>query len=297
MTEAGALLLRHAEAIVDRLDAARADMLALRAGETGSLRVGTYQSDRRPRPAGGDAPLPAPTGPGSSSGSPSRRPTRSSTARSRAATLDLAFCAAPLPDGPFESARADERPVRAPRPRRAPGGGPTSVSLADLERLALIGSSSCSSGLERRGDPARRAATPSSTRSARTTTARCRVSSPPASAPRSCRCSRSAPGDDRVRVVAPRAGRAAPRDLRRLASRPPSVAGRAGVRRDRAARSAPRSSASSPRRRSAAARATGRRERLEPLDHGRDRLALTDAHRRRGRSAPRADRARRGALR
>src|SRR6187397_2319951 len=44
MTEAGELLLRHAEAIVNRLDAARADMASLRAGETGTLRVATYQS-------------------------------------------------------------------------------------------------------------------------------------------------------------------------------------------------------------------------------------------------------------
>src|SRR3989454_12442476 len=44
LTEAGRLLLRHAEAIVARLDAARADMASLRAGETGMLRVGTYQS-------------------------------------------------------------------------------------------------------------------------------------------------------------------------------------------------------------------------------------------------------------
>src|ERR1051325_44378 len=44
LTEAGALLLRHAEAIVARLDAARADMASLRAGTTGTLRVGTYQS-------------------------------------------------------------------------------------------------------------------------------------------------------------------------------------------------------------------------------------------------------------
>src|SRR5213080_4624492 len=44
LTEAGELLLRHAEAIVARLDAARADMASLRAGETGVLRVGTYQS-------------------------------------------------------------------------------------------------------------------------------------------------------------------------------------------------------------------------------------------------------------
>jgi DNA-binding transcriptional LysR family regulator len=44
LTEAGRLLLRHAEAIVARLEAARADLAALSAGEAGSLRVGTYQS-------------------------------------------------------------------------------------------------------------------------------------------------------------------------------------------------------------------------------------------------------------
>ncbi|HVM17205.1 MAG TPA: LysR family transcriptional regulator [Gaiellaceae bacterium] len=44
LTEAGRLLLRHAAAIVARLDAARADLAALSAGEAGTLRVGTYQS-------------------------------------------------------------------------------------------------------------------------------------------------------------------------------------------------------------------------------------------------------------
>ena len=43
-TEAGMLLLRHAEAIVARLAAAQADFAALAAGEAGMLRVGTYQS-------------------------------------------------------------------------------------------------------------------------------------------------------------------------------------------------------------------------------------------------------------
>src|SRR5881398_2997656 len=44
LTEAGRLLLRHAESIVARLDAAQADLAALRAGEAGTLRVGTFQS-------------------------------------------------------------------------------------------------------------------------------------------------------------------------------------------------------------------------------------------------------------
>jgi DNA-binding transcriptional LysR family regulator len=44
LTEAGELLLRHAEGIVARLAAARADLAALDEGAVGSLRVGTYQS-------------------------------------------------------------------------------------------------------------------------------------------------------------------------------------------------------------------------------------------------------------
>jgi DNA-binding transcriptional LysR family regulator len=44
VTEAGLLLLRHADAIVAQLDAARADMAALAEGEVGTLRVGIYQS-------------------------------------------------------------------------------------------------------------------------------------------------------------------------------------------------------------------------------------------------------------
>jgi len=44
MTEAGRVLLRHAESIVARLQAAQADLAALSAGQSGSLRVGTFQS-------------------------------------------------------------------------------------------------------------------------------------------------------------------------------------------------------------------------------------------------------------
>jgi DNA-binding transcriptional LysR family regulator len=44
LTEAGALLLRHADSIVARLEAAQADLNALRAGEVGVLQIGTFQS-------------------------------------------------------------------------------------------------------------------------------------------------------------------------------------------------------------------------------------------------------------
>jgi DNA-binding transcriptional LysR family regulator len=44
LTQAGELLLRHAEAIVARLQAARADLAALASGRAGALRIGTFQS-------------------------------------------------------------------------------------------------------------------------------------------------------------------------------------------------------------------------------------------------------------
>jgi molybdate transport repressor ModE-like protein len=44
LTEAGELLLRHADAIAARLQAAQADLAALDAGDVGPLRIGTYQS-------------------------------------------------------------------------------------------------------------------------------------------------------------------------------------------------------------------------------------------------------------
>jgi DNA-binding transcriptional LysR family regulator len=44
LTEAGRILLRHADAIQARLLAAKADMSALEAGDAGRLRVGTFQS-------------------------------------------------------------------------------------------------------------------------------------------------------------------------------------------------------------------------------------------------------------
>jgi len=44
LTEAGRLLIRHADGIVARLHAAQADLAALARGDAGPLRIGTYQS-------------------------------------------------------------------------------------------------------------------------------------------------------------------------------------------------------------------------------------------------------------
>jgi molybdate transport repressor ModE-like protein len=146
MTEAGTLLLRHAEAIVNRLDAARADMHALRAGETGSLRVGTYQSIgarvlpevmRRFRSDWPKVEL--------GLSEPSTDPGLYDDIES--GRLDLAFCSAPLPDGPFEAVALMSDPYVLLLPAEHPAAAGTSLSLGDLGELALIGSSTCSSGL------------------------------------------------------------------------------------------------------------------------------------------------------
>ncbi len=147
MTEAGTLLLRHAEAIVNRLDAARADMLALRAGETGALRVGTYQSIgarvlpevmRRFRSDWPKIEL--------GLSEPSTDPELYDAIES--GKLDLAFCSAPLPDGPFEILALMSDPYVLLLPAEHPATALASVSLADLGDLSLIGASTCSSGVE-----------------------------------------------------------------------------------------------------------------------------------------------------
>jgi DNA-binding transcriptional LysR family regulator len=103
LTEAGELLLRHAQAIVSRLSAAQADLDALGNGEAGSLRVGVYQSvgehilpalmqrfveswprvDVRLEESANDVDL---------------------LAQIERGELDLTFADVPLPEGPFEHA-------------------------------------------------------------------------------------------------------------------------------------------------------------------------------------------------
>ena len=147
MTEAGTLLLRHAEAVVNRLAAARADMLALRAGETGSLRVGTYQSI-------GSRVLPEVmrrfrTGwPKIEIGLSEPTTDLDLYEEIESGRLDLAFCSAPLPDGPFDTLELMRDPYVLLLPAGHPMAKDRSCSPSDLAGLSLIGSSTCASGLE-----------------------------------------------------------------------------------------------------------------------------------------------------
>jgi DNA-binding transcriptional LysR family regulator len=146
LTDAGVLLLRHAEAIVARLDAARADMAALRAGETGALRVGTYQSV-------GARVLPAvmrrfmAEWPGIDLGLSEPATDPELYGEIESGDIDLAFCSPPMLEGPFESLELMSDPYVLVVPADHEVAGRSAASVRDLGDTALIGASLCSSGL------------------------------------------------------------------------------------------------------------------------------------------------------
>jgi molybdate transport repressor ModE-like protein len=151
LTEAGRLLLRHAEAIVARLDAARADIAALRAGETGTLRIGTYQST-------GARVLPGvmrrflADWPGIELGLSEPATDPELFAAIESGELDLAFCGRPLPDGPFDAVDLMSDPYVLVVPGDSPLAERKSASLDDLGDHVLIGSNTCASGLVVEGE-------------------------------------------------------------------------------------------------------------------------------------------------
>ena len=176
LTEAGVLLLRHAEAIVARLHAAQADMAALAQGQTGALRVGTFQSVgakvlpevmRRFLDAWPRVELEL-------TESPSDDELLRLIERGE---LDLAFAMLPALDGPFETVELLRDPYVLRRPsrrraRRSRAREPRRPRRPDVDRRTVpagarhwpkASSSSVVSA--------------STSRSARTTTAPCRGSS------------------------------------------------------------------------------------------------------------------------
>lgn len=145
LTEAGTMLLSHAEAIMARVHAAQADLRAFHAGAIGSLRVGTYQSTGRhilpalirrfaeqwpqvevrlTESANDDELLPL----------------------IESGELDLSFAIHPLPDGPF----ASQVLLHDPYVLVVPVGSPLarsgrSVTLDEIGELALISYRQCRS--------------------------------------------------------------------------------------------------------------------------------------------------------
>ena len=155
VTEAGAVLLRHADGIVARLRAAQADLAALQDGTAGSLRVGTYQSV-------GARVLPEVVRRFSAS-HPSVDVQLSESEdgallrQVEAGDLDITFIQLPMGEGPFEGIEL----LRDPHLLVVPAGSPLASgpppSLREVAELPLIGYRTCSNGqlLEAQLQPAR----------------------------------------------------------------------------------------------------------------------------------------------
>ncbi len=144
LTEAGALLLRHAEPIIARLQAAQADMAALAHGQGGALRIGTFQSV-------GAKVLPEvmrrflaewPHVELELRESPSDDDLLRLIERGE---LELAFTMLPTLEGPFESQEILRDPYVLLVPADHELGGLERTSIADLGDLTLIGNRACRS--------------------------------------------------------------------------------------------------------------------------------------------------------
>jgi DNA-binding transcriptional LysR family regulator len=145
LTEAGQLLLRHVEPIADRLQAARADLAAYAAGETGTLRVAVYQS------VGAKA-LPAIIGrfgrdwPGIGVHLTEVLSDDAGLAMIADGEVELAFGILPLPQGPYEGVELLRDPfvvvARPDAPLVLLGDHPTIEQIAGQK---LIGFRTCRS--------------------------------------------------------------------------------------------------------------------------------------------------------
>jgi DNA-binding transcriptional LysR family regulator len=129
LTEAGELLLRHADSIAARLQAAQADLAALDAGDAGPLRIGTYQSV-------GAKVLPAllreftAEWPQVDITLRESSDDRELTLLVESGELDLSFVVLPLDPGPYESVEL----FRDPYVLVVPAGSP----LAERDRLPSL---------------------------------------------------------------------------------------------------------------------------------------------------------------
>ena len=143
LTDAGRLLLTHADAIAARVAAAQADLEALSEGRAGPLRVGVYQSvGQRILPEVMRRFLDA---------YPQVRVTLTESASDEEllglverGELDLTFADLPLPDGPFDAVELIRDPfvlvVPADSPLAARESPPTLREVAELD---LIGHKHC----------------------------------------------------------------------------------------------------------------------------------------------------------
>ena len=158
LTEAGALLLRHAESIIARLHAAQADMAALSHGQGGALRIGTFQSV-------GAKVLPEVMRRFLVAWPHVELELRESTSDDdllrlvERGELELAFAMLPTLEGPFESQEILRDPYVLLVPADHELGGLERTSIADLGDLTLIGNRACRSTALAEGELVQRGVT------------------------------------------------------------------------------------------------------------------------------------------
>jgi DNA-binding transcriptional LysR family regulator len=145
LTDAGRLVLRHAEAIMARLKAAEADVAAMTHGAAGRLRIGTFQSV-------GSRIVPtllsrfSAAWPGVEVQLVESASDPELLAYIERGELDLTFAMPPLPDGPFEMVEL----MRDPWVLLVPGDSPLAgrrepLPLREAAKLPLIAPRLCAS--------------------------------------------------------------------------------------------------------------------------------------------------------
>ena len=151
LTEAGALLLRHAESIIARLHAAQADMTALSQGQGGALRIGTFQSV-------GAKVLPEVMRRFLATWPHVELDLTESTSDDdllrliERGELELSFAMLPTLEGPFESQQILSDPYVLLLPADHELAGLARTNIAELGDLTLIGNRACRSTALAEGD-------------------------------------------------------------------------------------------------------------------------------------------------
>ncbi len=144
LTEAGTVLLRHADGIVARLRAAQADLQALQAGTAGSLRIGTYQSvGARVLP---EVMLRFSAAHPQVDVQLSESEDGALLHQVETGDLDLTFIQLPLPDGPFEAIELLRDPHMLVVPASSPLASGPPPSLREVAAMPLISYRTCTSG-------------------------------------------------------------------------------------------------------------------------------------------------------
>ncbi len=144
LTEAGNMLLRHADGIVARLHAAQADLAALARGTAGPLRIGTYQSV-------GNKILPALLRRFSKQLPEIQIELRESHADDELLAdvergeLDLTFTMLPPVEGPFAVVELMRDPYVLLVPAGSPLAGKAQVSLREIGEQPLVSNRACRS--------------------------------------------------------------------------------------------------------------------------------------------------------